>query len=223
MVHRQNSINTIKSIQMKNLFLLITGAACLLFASCNGCSSGNASNDEPQKDTVVIYQPVVMNITVISDKLADRHAKVSGTHENTHTEHHGRNVRIDADPSLLHHEHEETAEAVQEGGYYFKAPHWAEFPGGESALDEYLQHNLAYPKEAADAHVEGVVYAALFVDEMGQIEDVKFPAKQMGYGLEEEVERLVKGMPNWNPGAHEGTTVKSKFILPIRFEIQDNI
>ncbi len=95
------------------------------------------------------------------------------------------------------------------------------FQGGEEALAKYLSKNTRYPKAAQEKNISGTVYVNYVVDEEGNITDVRTVGKNPGFGLAEEAMRVVKGMPQWIPGRHQGRTVSVEFNLPIRFMLDD--
>jgi hypothetical protein len=105
--------------------------------------------------------------------------------------------------------------------FYFRPDEVATFPGGEKAFDEYIHKNLEYPEEAASKFVSGTIYAVMQLDEQGNVAKVDFQGKEIGYGLEEETRRLLLASPRWNPAKHAGVPVKSKFVLPVTFEIKN--
>lgn len=105
-------------------------------------------------------------------------------------------------------------------GYYEHPTKKPLYPGGAAAFNKYMTDNLNYPAAARESHVEGTVYATMLVDEMGHIVDVRIASKPLGYGLEEEVIRVIKGMPQWNPGEYHNKTVKTKFTLPVVFKLK---
>ncbi|SKD05615.1 TonB family C-terminal domain-containing protein [Chitinophaga ginsengisegetis] len=91
------------------------------------------------------------------------------------------------------------------------------FPGGEEALAKYLSRNIRYPKTAQEKNISGTVFVSYVVNEEGNITDVRLLGKNPGFGLAEEAIRVVKEMPQWVPGKHQGKTVSVQFNLPIRF------
>jgi protein TonB len=58
------------------------------------------------------------------------------------------------------------------------------------------------------------------INKDGSISDCKV-ARGIGYGCDEEALRIVKNMPNWNPGKQNGKTVNVSYILPIVFELDN--
>ena len=95
----------------------------------------------------------------------------------------------------------------------------ASYPGGVNALNQYLAANIRYPKEALAKKIEGTVYAHIYLDQSGNKEDVEFP-NPLGYGLEEEVLRVIKAMPKFIPAEDQGEPVKTKLILPVKFYLK---
>lgn len=95
------------------------------------------------------------------------------------------------------------------------------FQGGEEALAKYLSKNIRYPKAAVDKKVSGTVFIQFVVDENGYIKDAHAIGKNPGFGLTEEGVRVVKAMPQWIPGKHQGKMVAVQFNLPIRFVLDE--
>ena len=94
------------------------------------------------------------------------------------------------------------------------------FPGGENALDDYVNGNVRYPSKAMDHGIEGKVMVHFIVDEHGNVTNVTTLGKPVGYGLEEEAVRVISNSPKWTPGQVKGKSVKSYVILPIAFTLQ---
>ncbi len=94
----------------------------------------------------------------------------------------------------------------------------AQYPGGEEALMKYLAKNVVYPQKAIDANIQGTVFVEFVVEKDGSISNVK--ARKGAHPLlDKEAERVVKGMPNWEPGFQRGRMVRSIFIIPILFQL----
>lgn len=94
-----------------------------------------------------------------------------------------------------------------------------EFAGGQAALLRYLQKNLRYPSSALAAGVGGRVFMSFVVGADGRISEVTI-LKGLGYGLDEEAQRVVRQMPAWVPGYQSKHPVPVRFTLPITFSIQ---
>lgn len=94
-----------------------------------------------------------------------------------------------------------------------------EFTGGQAALLRYLQKNLHYPGSALAAGMGGRVFMSFVVGADGSISEVTI-LKGLGYGLDEEAQRVVRQMPAWVPGYQSKHAVPVRFTLPITFAIQ---
>ncbi|AYQ34502.1 energy transducer TonB [Runella sp. SP2] len=94
-----------------------------------------------------------------------------------------------------------------------------EFPGGMAGLGQYLQKNLKYPAAASRANVSGRVFLTFVVNTDGSIQDIQV-LKGLGFGCDEEAQRVVKGMPKWKPGKQSGRNVRVKYNLPISFVLE---
>ncbi len=95
------------------------------------------------------------------------------------------------------------------------------FPGGESALLEYLGNNIKYPAIARESGIEGTVYVEFTIGKYGSVTNVVATRKVDG-GCTEEAIRVINAMPNWIPGRHEGKPVNVKYTIPIKFKFQDD-
>lgn len=93
-----------------------------------------------------------------------------------------------------------------------------EFPGGETAMRDYLSKHIEYPVMARENGIQGKVYVGFVVDKEGIIKDVKV-LKGIGAGCDEEAKRVVSKMPKWTPGKMNGRNVNVKFTVPINFKL----
>src|ERR1700761_7647843 len=96
-----------------------------------------------------------------------------------------------------------------------------EFPGGQRALDNYVNNHVNYPQQAIDDNVSGVVHVSFVVDENGNVTKAKvMDGDKVGGGLDQEALRVVRDMPTWTPGKVKGHTVKTRLELPISFQVE---
>ncbi|GHB68698.1 energy transducer TonB [Persicitalea jodogahamensis] len=94
-----------------------------------------------------------------------------------------------------------------------------EYPGGMSAMYDFLGDNIVYTDEAKTKNVTGKVFVSFIVGSNGKIRDVKL-LKGIGFGLDEEALRVVKAMPEWTPGRQSGEKVSVKYVLPVSFALK---
>ena len=91
------------------------------------------------------------------------------------------------------------------------------FPGGEQKLFEFLG-NVAYPKEAIEAGIEGKVFVEFYIEKDGTVCDAKV-LRGIGYGCDEEALRVIGLMPKWCPGKQRGKAVRVRYTLPVNFKL----
>ena len=94
-----------------------------------------------------------------------------------------------------------------------------QFPGGNSALMEYLGKNIKYPVVAEENGIQGRVVCTFVVERDGSITDVKV-VRGVDSSLDKEAVRVVKSMPRWIPGKQNGSAVRVKYTLPVTFKLQ---
>jgi TonB family protein len=93
------------------------------------------------------------------------------------------------------------------------------YPGGESAMMEYVAKNIVYPQEARDKEISGCVFVGFIVEKDGSIGEVKL-LSGIGGGCDEEAIRVIKDMPKWKPGKQDGKPVRVSYQMPIFFKLQ---
>lgn len=97
----------------------------------------------------------------------------------------------------------------------------ASFPGGENAWREFLQNNLRAETPATFGAPEGryTVLIQFIVDKEGKLSEFK-PLTRYGYGMENEVIRLLKKSPLWTPAQQNGRKVKAYRRQPVTFILE---
>ena len=102
------------------------------------------------------------------------------------------------------------------------------FPGCEDATDKracfnekiqlHISKNFNYPQAAQDANIEGRVNTMFMITSEGVIENIKMRGPDKF--LEDEVERIIKRLPNMTPGKNEGKPVNVPYSIPVTFKLQ---
>ncbi|MBC7862333.1 MAG: TonB family protein [Bacteroidia bacterium] len=91
-------------------------------------------------------------------------------------------------------------------------------PAFKGDIYKFITQNINFPTTLLEIGGSGTVYVQFIVNEDGGISNVKI-AKGMGMGCDEEAMKVVKKMPNWEPGrTADGEAVKVIFNLPIKFK-----
>ncbi|HBN06159.1 MAG TPA: hypothetical protein DD434_10300 [Bacteroidales bacterium] len=92
-----------------------------------------------------------------------------------------------------------------------------EFPGGDTALYNFIEENLRYPNTEAD--FQGKIILSFIVEKDGSLSNVKL-IRGLYKPFDEEAIRVVKLMPKWKPAKQRGKTVRFQNVLPIKFQIK---
>ncbi len=82
---------------------------------------------------------------------------------------------------------------------------------------EGIMKRITYPEIAVRMKTEGKVYLLVFVNESGDVDDVKI-VKGIGNGCDEEAARAVK-RTKFNPGTDKGVPVKTKYSFAVTFKL----
>jgi TonB family protein len=109
--------------------------------------------------------------------------------------------------------------ASSSGQVYDIAEQMPSFPGGQSALFQYLSKNIQYPKLCEEHGIQGRVICSYIVEEDGSITDVQV-RKSVHPSLDKEAVRVIQSMPKWNPGKENGLPVRVRYNLPITFSLK---
>lgn len=108
---------------------------------------------------------------------------------------------------------------IDEVGNYTMVENLPQFPGGQDSLVSFLSSNVKYPEECSNANIQGRVLVRFVVDVDGAIVDVEVVTSGGHPLLDEEAVRVIKSMPKWTPGMHEGKVVRVLYTIPINFKL----
>lgn len=92
------------------------------------------------------------------------------------------------------------------------------YPGGKDELQKFLHSNLKYPTVAAENGIAGRVVLRFVVKGTGEIGDITV-TNSLDPSCDKEGIRLIRSMPNWNPGMQDGKPVDVYFTLGISFSL----
>ncbi|NVK64425.1 MAG: energy transducer TonB [Flavobacteriales bacterium] len=96
----------------------------------------------------------------------------------------------------------------------------ATFPGGISAMGEFINKTYRYPEEAREKGISGRVYVSFEVDEYGLISNERVE-KSVHQLLDKEALRIINAMPRWTPAQNRKRAVRTRVRLPINFTLTD--
>lgn len=101
---------------------------------------------------------------------------------------------------------------------YLQVDERPQFPGGNTALHDFMHTFLVYPFSGRENFVEGDVWVSFIVGPDGSI-DAPVIIKSVEREFDLEVLRVISQMPRWKPGKLNGQEVPVRIILPIRFRL----
>lgn len=90
------------------------------------------------------------------------------------------------------------------------------FPGGNP--QNWIAKNIKYPAIAIDNGIQGKVFVQFVIEKDGSITDTKV-IRGVDASLDNEALRVIKTMPNWNPGKQKGNAVRVLYTMPIVFAL----
>lgn len=116
---------------------------------------------------------------------------------------------------------ETTKMEADKAGVYNAAEVMPSYPGGQTALENYMNSNVEYPQTAIDNNSEGTVNVQFIVDENGKVTNAKIVGKGLENDLDNEAVKVVSNMPKWTPGKVKGKNVKTRMVLPVTYKLEE--
>lgn len=94
-----------------------------------------------------------------------------------------------------------------------------EYPGGIDAFYKFVSNTIKVPPIEPEEDMKIKVIVTFVVEKDGTISSIKVP-RDPGYGLGEEVKRVLRLSKKWKPGEQNGKLVRTSFALPIILQIE---
>ena len=113
----------------------------------------------------------------------------------------------------------EGKETVDDNRVYDVVEEMPEFPGGWSALLNFLATNMKYPKDCQEAGIQGRVVVKFVVDKDGRVTNARV-AQPVNPSLDKEALRVINSMPRWAPGKQKGKPVRVTYTVPLMFRLK---
>ena len=95
-----------------------------------------------------------------------------------------------------------------------------EYPGGMSAMMNFIMDNIKYPEDAKKAGKDGRVICSFIIDKEGKVTEVHVAQSSGTQSLDEEAVHLVSLMPDWKPGKDKGKPVNVLYTIPVLFKLE---
>jgi len=103
---------------------------------------------------------------------------------------------------------------------YVQVDEMPKFPGGEEAFGKYISEHVNYPEIAQKNDIQGKVFVTFHILKDGSVTNAKV-VRGVDPSLDKEALRVIKSMPNWEPGKQKGEPVNVEFTVPIAFKLDD--
>ncbi len=91
------------------------------------------------------------------------------------------------------------------------------YKDGQQAMLDFIKANVVVPEEVKKSGITITVNVAFTVGIDGKLKDIKV-IKMVGMGCDEEALRVVKFMPEWNPGKVGRVATEMPFAIGIEFK-----
>ncbi|MFD1002167.1 energy transducer TonB [Ohtaekwangia kribbensis] len=127
------------------------------------------------------------------------------------------NVSLHSQIPLTELECKESLESIDGMKVMLVAEKMPEYKGGLGELAKFISKNIKYPEQS---EFQGSVFTVFVVDTLGHVRNgciLKRFKKDTLTPIELEALRLIKLLPDWTPGKHQGEKVPVRFVLPIKF------
>ena len=69
-------------------------------------------------------------------------------------------------------------------------------------------------KSPTDEEMNTKVFVSFVIEKDGTLSDIKV-IRDAGYGIGNEISRIIKKSPKWKPAIHNGRVVRSQYTVPI--------
>jgi protein TonB len=93
-----------------------------------------------------------------------------------------------------------------------------QYPGGAVEFLKWLTRNLRYPTLARDRKTQGKVVAVFYVEKDGSITGIQI-TQSLSPECDREALRVLRMMPNWQPGIYHDKPCRTKVQIPIVFKL----
>lgn len=103
---------------------------------------------------------------------------------------------------------------------WFPYESFSSFPGGTDSLRRFIKKNFQYPPDASRSSIQGTVKVKFTITQDGSLESIQV-INSVHPLLDQEALRIVSLMPKWKPGMQDGKLVKTRYILPVSFRLDE--
>lgn len=84
-------------------------------------------------------------------------------------------------------------------------------------MTKYLFSAIRYPQESMARNQGGITQVGAVIDKQGRIKTARIEESSGVAELDTEALRVIKAMPRWKPGVHNGQAVLVAMTIPVNF------
>ncbi len=126
-------------------------------------------------------------------------------------------IETDDDEAFGELDFDDGPEDTDEVFKWFQVQEKASFPGGPTAMDEFIKENMEIPEIAYEEAENGTVVVSFTVEKDGSLSNIQVTStRKIGYGVEEAAIAVIKKMPRWKPALQRDKPARMAFQKPIR-------
>jgi protein TonB len=93
-----------------------------------------------------------------------------------------------------------------------------QFPGGAVEFMKWLTKHLRYPSGARQKKVQGTVVAVFYIEKTGKVSGIQI-TQPLSPECDREALRVLRMMPDWQPGIQHDKPCRTKVSIPIVFKL----
>lgn len=108
----------------------------------------------------------------------------------------------------------QVSDTTEEDVVFFETEILAEPEGGIDAFRKWIGQNYVYPEEAISNRVHGRAEVSFIVEKDGSLSDFKI-VRNLGYGVGEELVRILQKSEKWKPAIQNGVPVRLAYTFPL--------
>jgi FKBP-type peptidyl-prolyl cis-trans isomerase FkpA len=104
---------------------------------------------------------------------------------------------------------------------FIKVEKMPSFQGGDLiTFRNWVMSQIRYPKIAQEKNISGRVMASFVIERNGTVSNIQI-IQSPHASLSDEVVRVLKTSPKWEPGIQDGEAVRVRYTLPVEFRVQN--
>ncbi|WP_165864781.1 energy transducer TonB [Rufibacter latericius] len=114
-----------------------------------------------------------------------------------------------------------TYRPAQKDSIFIKLDKMAEPKNGLTAFRKKLASSIPYPEDELRSDIEATIYIQFTIDDEGHLRDFVALNNSSYNGFNKAVLQKLEASAAWNPALVKGRPVKSRYVIPVTFQIMD--